>query len=251
MNKLFMAIQKNDYALVENLINQGVNVNEVDDEDKTALMYAIELLQPDIAKLLIENKADLQIADNSDNTALTYGLMYGDYELNKYILDAGYKFSENALDLRVAMIYSRKESYQLTNLLIEYGVDQNRVDSDGWNAVMEAVEWGNHLGLRALLENGGDMAIKCPTYGRNPFMHAFMSPECQDDCRIEVVKLLIAHGADIYSKDKSGKTIFDYEDQIIHNDLFDFIVQFRNHKEEQETLDSTIKECGGQDVVFF
>jgi len=50
--------------IIKLLIENGVNINEKDDNNKTALFYATKYGQVEIVKLLIENGANINEKDN-------------------------------------------------------------------------------------------------------------------------------------------------------------------------------------------
>ena len=68
-SKLFLERQ---VALLKFLLDNGADINAVNNRGKTALMYAIKSKNKDIAEFLLSHSADANIKDNSGNTALTY-----------------------------------------------------------------------------------------------------------------------------------------------------------------------------------
>lgn len=239
MSNLINAIQENNYEEVERLLIAGEDVNQLTDRAGTPIMIALEQQYIDIVKLLIKYKANLNCRDVDGMTVLAHGFMYNDYSVCKLLLESGCKVNnhEGLSDLRHSMMYGFNESYELTNLLIEHGAVANEKQDDaGWTAVIEAVEWGNALGLRALMEHGADMCVT-GSKGRDAFMYAFLSIESNDENRIKVVQELLNFGADIYTKDNDGKTIFDYEDEIIHKELLSFIKDYVENEKLKELIE--------------
>lgn len=59
-------------ALLEFLLDNGADINAVNNKGKTALMYAVKSENKHIAEYLLEHGADANIKDNAGNTALTY-----------------------------------------------------------------------------------------------------------------------------------------------------------------------------------
>lgn len=66
------------------LDDNGADINAQDHEGQTALMKAVQHNRPQMVELLLERKADYNIADKSGNTALTLAnTNYGDNPLTK------------------------------------------------------------------------------------------------------------------------------------------------------------------------
>lgn len=85
-NVLFTAVEKNDYEMVEFLLEKNINVNDTTSTGLTALMLAKEL---EIIKLLVENGADINAKDNQGWTALTYFLSNNTLEQLEYLFSKG------------------------------------------------------------------------------------------------------------------------------------------------------------------
>lgn len=64
---MFEAIKHNDIREIEELINNGVDVNIQDNYERTPLHYAKNY---DVAKLLLEHDADVNAQDGHDDTPL-------------------------------------------------------------------------------------------------------------------------------------------------------------------------------------
>jgi ankyrin repeat protein len=60
---------------IEPLINAGINVNAIDINGRTALIYAVVNNYEKIIKVLLKNNVDVNIRDISKNTAFTYASM--------------------------------------------------------------------------------------------------------------------------------------------------------------------------------
>lgn len=78
---LMAATVKSNTHVVKQLINQQAQLDLVDKQGKTALIYAVELGFNDIAKLLIEAGANKMIKDAFNNTAQDYALLRKNTEL--------------------------------------------------------------------------------------------------------------------------------------------------------------------------
>lgn len=88
MTPLHIAAERNNLKIVELLLDFHINsrffrgiepeheikINEKDDKGQTPLIKAIVAGHIDVAKLLIENDADVNVVDNDSKTALMIAL---------------------------------------------------------------------------------------------------------------------------------------------------------------------------------
>lgn len=73
--------------VLKQLLAEGAAVDEVDEEGRTALHFAVGYGEIPCAKLLIEAGAKLDLVDNNKNTALHYAAGYGQAESVKLLLE--------------------------------------------------------------------------------------------------------------------------------------------------------------------
>jgi flagellar biosynthesis/type III secretory pathway chaperone len=78
----------NQLAMVKQLIRLGAKVNQGDKSGFTPLLVATTYLHTDIAKALIENYADVTIADNNGLTPLQQAKIKGDKSLQYLLIRA-------------------------------------------------------------------------------------------------------------------------------------------------------------------
>ncbi len=71
---LIWAVIGDNFDIVHSLLENGANINDVDNSGKTALMYAAKIGDTFIVKLLIEHGADVNMVDNGGKTALLYAM---------------------------------------------------------------------------------------------------------------------------------------------------------------------------------
>ncbi|WP_374754515.1 ankyrin repeat domain-containing protein [Runella zeae] len=122
MTALMNAINKNNAALVQQLIENGVDVNELDANQDAPLVMAAYKGYHQIVKLLLEAGADVKA------------------------VDPGMK----ATALHAAAYAGRTEA---AKLLIEYHIDINKQGPyNGYTALHDAI-WQNNIGVAELLIN--------------------------------------------------------------------------------------------------
>ena len=172
----------------------GFDVNTPNTAGYTGLMVAAERGRPDIVKLLLDHKADPNIAGRDGSTAL--------------------------------MLASENNQPEIVKLLIGHGADPNRQDNNGWAAVLKAAYQGNakcieilasHSKLeldrallvatlmerkdavKVLLDNGAEVDFRASD-GRTPLILA------AGKGNKDIVELLLQAGADASLTDQSGQT---------------------------------------------
>jgi len=74
---LFGAVSSSDIEAVKELVAAGADVNEKDEEGRSALHFACGYGEVECAEYLIEHGADVNALDSSNNTSLHYAAGYG------------------------------------------------------------------------------------------------------------------------------------------------------------------------------
>jgi ankyrin repeat protein len=83
----FASLCPGNADLLKELLTAGADVDEADEEGRTALHFAAGYGEIPCLKLLIEHKAKLDLVDNNKNTALHYAAGYGQAESVKVLLE--------------------------------------------------------------------------------------------------------------------------------------------------------------------
>lgn len=103
-SELLLACQQGNLQEVKKLLKGGHDVNEVDKYGRTPLIHACEKGSCDIARLLIDNKANINIQEKRyGKTALIFASMQGNERLLSVLLSGGAdinlvdKFGKSAL----------------------------------------------------------------------------------------------------------------------------------------------------------
>lgn len=113
-------------------IDEGGDINAVDNAGCTPINYAAAKGFASTVKLLTLNKADLSIVDSSQRSALHYSVIKGHYQASRVLIEAG-----AILDLRdnsgkTPLHYSIIKGYQqITELLLKSGASTQIPDNHG------------------------------------------------------------------------------------------------------------------------
>ena len=168
---LYYAVEKGDLILIQRLIEMGANPNiNSDKQENSPLNIAIEAKRDDIISYLIKTNSDIKfINKKSQKSLLHYSASSGNIEL--------------------------------TNYLIEQGLDVNLKDSSGRTPLHYAVISGNNEIVRLLLENDAEIDA-IDRYGRSALHHAVSLKN--DDVMSDVINLLLSANANPKLFNNSG-----------------------------------------------
>ncbi|GLC50215.1 hypothetical protein PLESTB_000355100 [Pleodorina starrii] len=89
INNIRDAAKFGDEEAVEDFIAIGKDINEPDAQGRTALHYAVAYDHAVIAKMLVDEGANLEARDTMNNTPLHYACGYGRTGLARMLLNAG------------------------------------------------------------------------------------------------------------------------------------------------------------------
>lgn len=222
--RLIGAAERGDIPEMRRLLREGANVNFYGENGWTPLTKAATWGQPKAVKLLLEHHADPNIPKSYDYSALClaktaeiaemlfnagaasnakkaedhivwYAMQQGNDGVVKWFMDHGVDLAKVDSSNKGTALFLAG-SPQIAEWLIERGVDVNATNEFGETSLVQALKYKNR-GLeiaKVLLKHGADPNAK-DEYGRTPLMIA------RDG---ETVELLVAAGADLTVKDKSG-----------------------------------------------
>nr|WP_323132027.1 ankyrin repeat domain-containing protein [Paenibacillus silvisoli] len=189
---MFQAIQRRDAAAVQALIGQGADMNAVDERGRTPMLAATHANNPAIVKLLIDAGADLHKQDHKLDNPFLYAGAEGYLEIVRLTLAAGANTRITNRYGGVALIPASEHGYVdvVRELLTNSDINVNHVNNLGWTALLEAI----------ILGTG--------------------SPE-----HIEVVRLLLEHGADVHLADHDDVTPLTHARRRRYHDIANLLIQ--------------------------
>ena len=164
----------------------------------------------DAVKALLKEGADVNTAQGDGMTALHWAVQKGDVDLARTLLYAGanVKATTRIGGYSPLLIASRNGNASLVETLLAAGADPNSATVNGATALMLAAQAGNVAAVKALLDRGADANAAEKVKGETALMIAAAFG------RADVVRALMAKGADPAATTKSmDLAAFNKEEQ--------------------------------------
>jgi ankyrin repeat protein len=197
-----------DLERTKKLLKKGKNPNVKDKYGRTPLHIAASEGHVDIVKLLLEHGADPNIQNKNGRTPLHWAASKGRDDVVKLLLEHGADPNAQDKDGETPL---HKAAYwghlYVVRLLLEHGADPNAQDKDGKTPLHDAASGGGvrdgivdpKLEILSVLESGVDPNT-IDFFGEMP-LYVAASKE-----RVDVVRLLLEHGADPNARDNANRT---------------------------------------------
>jgi len=224
----YISNNNNNNNIIFNIVEKGlqfqkkykINLELIDEEGKTALLYAVKKQQHSIVKLLLENGANINFAERGRKTSsIMYASLNYDTEMLNILLSKKYKADINATDSQGnnALFFVFEKDILPGGLTS--GFYQNRRENS----------------IEKLINNGIDIN-KRNIYGKTPLMRA---SELYD---FSILKVLIKNGADVNLQDNNGDTtlfyvVNNYYDSEHLSDFYKYKNRFEYLLRKQANID--------------
>lgn len=204
------------FRIFKFLIHHGAGINVKGDNGNTAAMKAA----PEEAKYLLVHGANINAHNDKGETLLMKALAKGHSSFAKYLILHGANIHVKDKNGRTPLMYAvRADIPEMELFLIQRGANPNAEDKDGKTVLMHAV-LNNNVGSVKFLLNHGASVNALDKQGDTPLIDAVEKPSkrlIQSDLignspkdfaiyRHQMIKLLLAHGANRYAKNKKGET---------------------------------------------
>jgi hypothetical protein len=174
---------------VQNLLENGADVNATDKFGNTPLMKAAENDRIDIVKFLIDNGADVDAMDTLGNTPLIEAISGGHIDIVKLLIDNSADVNIQEEESDTALMRAAREGYiDIVKLLIDHSADVNAMDKWGSSPLSKAL-YGGHIDIVTLLKEKGAYGRINESY-RNIYLQAVNMPGMDIQRRLQYQEVM-------------------------------------------------------------
>lgn len=217
---LLQASQTNNLELIKKIIATNIfDIEQVDNNLFTPLMYAVINANYELVELLLLNNANPNIKDINDNTPLIRAISRcsGDDEYFKIIqilLTYG-------ADVKVGLLALCNNEFHnkfidIIVQLLNHNIDVNTRDSQKWSPLMLICRYSQNIDvIKLLLNSGADV-----NFTDHDNWSALIIT-CRFNNNLEIAKLLLAYGAKVNIRTNDGDTPLNLACMYTNN--YDFI----------------------------
>ncbi|EXV03146.1 ankyrin repeat protein [Metarhizium robertsii] len=195
---LMRAAASGHEAVAKLLLENGANIEANDMEyGWTPLSWAIEREQVAMIKLLLENGADIEARHSgSRRTPLSWAVEKAQEAIIKLLLEKGAKIdSEDTEYSYTPLLWAVKKGQEaIINLLLEKGANVDAKDQFGRTPLSRAAQEGDEATAKLLLEKGAKIEVK-DEFCQTPLSQAIKAGN------MAMIELLLEKGAHVEAKD--------------------------------------------------
>ncbi|MCB1177176.1 MAG: ankyrin repeat domain-containing protein, partial [Leptospiraceae bacterium] len=251
-HNLFRAIDENDVGYINNYIKNKKEIDVLNDERQTPLMYSIQVGNFSLVKLFLDNGADINFKSPRTETPLRESIRYERREIRNYLLKKGvnvtysnvtdiknneddaihiYKFQKdcNVQDFRYILDFAGWKNYiKLAEKVFQRGcgIPSSKIKEQSPIPLMRAASHLNFEITNYFLKKGFDPNKKDSGFERTTLIFTIQLAKFtkKEDSKklLEIAELLIKKGANTLAKDNNGKKALDYLENLKHNYIYKF-----------------------------
>ena len=198
---LMLAAKFNDEEVVEFLIERGASLEICDDEGRTPFLYAAEGGKVRNLLRMIQLGVHVLRTDQCGFSALHVAASNGHTNAVRLLIENGVgvnevtRSSNNPGDTSLMLAAEKGHLPTIQNLL-EKGGELNKGNEMGWLPLHFAAKGDHTEVVKFLLEKDGD--VLAATASGKTVLHLAT--------RLDLIRILVRHGANIQAKDISGRT---------------------------------------------
>ena len=188
-------------AVAKLLLEHGADVNAANQFDQTPLAGAVAIGKSSVVEVLLAGKADVNISDRWGTTPLDYAVLYGNEDMARVLLANGADPNASAHDsgktpLHLAVIEGHRN---IAEALLANGAEADPKDATGWTPLNWAASEGQKEIVQLLLAHDANIDAR-DAEQFTPLATA------ADKGHAAVVEVLLAAGAEIHARATFGRT---------------------------------------------
>jgi ankyrin repeat protein len=198
---LAIAIIKEDFIIMQILIDHGTDINSKDSDNETYIKFAAFYGKIDVLEFLLKNK--FQVTEDNIGSAFSTAVFKKQMKTMEYLLNNFNKLITNSEWYCGSLAQSAiRGDSEVVNFLLDKGVFVDCRTGNGKTALMVASEHGPVESVDLLLKRGANINEQNDV-GLTPLMLAVIALEYN---RFPTVRYLVEHGANINLTDKNNET---------------------------------------------
>ena len=221
-NAMATAVGAGHIEMMQLLLDHGMDLKKNPHDTSATLNLAARLGRADMLNLLLDNGANIEGGVNdSGRTAMLTAVTAGQTHIVQQLLKRGVQPEKRNGEILQEAI--RKRHPDIVRLLLAAGADANRTDNYNRNVLSQAACFNPPEVIDMLIKAGAQVnLISADHFRSTPLINAC---KLQKQDPVEVVRLLLAAGADASLKDASGKTALDYATERGHTQSAELLQQ--------------------------
>jgi ankyrin repeat protein len=227
---LHFAAYEGDLEVARTLLEFKAEVDSLNDDGLTPLQLALEGRRegyPDIMRLLLDHGANVEAHDKGGNTTLHFTASGGDLEVTRMLLE--FKAEVNSLNqdrYTPLLMASSKGNLDISRLLLTHGADPFVHDNNG-STPLHLATIGRHFEVaRSLLEYKADVNT-LDGGGWTPLHKASQCWWKGDPEIVRLVRLLLDNDANVEVQDKHENTALHFAASEGHLEVVCMLLEFK------------------------
>ncbi|XP_037657058.1 ankyrin repeat and KH domain-containing protein 1 isoform X3 [Choloepus didactylus] len=230
---LTLACYKGHLDMVRFLLEAGADQEHKTDEMHTALMEACMDGHVEVARLLLDSGAQVNMPADSFESPLTLAACGGHVELAALLIERGANLEEvNDEGYTPLMEAAREGHEEMVALLLAQGANINAQTEETQETALTLACCGGFSEVADfLIKAGADIELGCST----PLM------EAAQEGHLELVKYLLAAGANVHATTATGDTALTYACENGHTDVADVLLQAGADLDKQEDMKTILE----------
>ncbi|PTQ41189.1 LOW QUALITY PROTEIN: hypothetical protein MARPO_0035s0001 [Marchantia polymorpha] len=232
------------------------------DSNLTPLMLACQYGHERIVELLLEHKADVRMRTELGWNCLHYAGRWGHFEVSRLIIKACAEMindrteNGNLGEVRTTLMLACENGHEdVVKLLLEHKADVMIFSDFGWNCFHYAARWGGFEVSKLIIEacvviinigtlgtnsssssrSSSSSVLQGSTPDKNVMNETGLMLACESGNE-QVVRLLLAHKADVMVYSECGRNCLHYAARWGHSEVSSLLIQ-----EFPQLRDSTIR----------
>lgn len=237
---LMLSAHRAKPAATRLLLENGANPDSRRNDGATALWVASESGNRNIVEILLCHGASIEMKGGKlQYPSLTRAAQQGHSEVVRALLDNGADVESSNSDGVTALVeaawVNKANRIKVARVLLDRGADIEKRDltQDGFTPLIRA-SWNNHHSIAGLLVGrGADIEAKTLVEQRTAL--------CEACCRGHpiTVRTLLNQGADVESRDRSGRTPLMHTAALGHDRILEDLLRFGAYRTARDATGMT------------